>query len=170
MCIGHAKIYIYPTLVSCEKSTDKIANYTGKPLIPTGIPLRTDCIDVSFWFFEFVRYLAVCQPYRSVCRHRGSAVRAIGSVGWTPSSTTLFFLNLTSIQPTLCLLLSLPFHSRNPPPSARVLLSTLPCPVAARVFHTTSFIFLRWQVVLPSLKAIRLGKVILSIWIDEAAP
>jgi hypothetical protein len=32
ICIGHAKIYIYPTLVSCEKSTGKIANYTGKPL------------------------------------------------------------------------------------------------------------------------------------------
>jgi hypothetical protein len=32
MCIGHAKIYIYSTPVSCEKSTGKIANYTGKSL------------------------------------------------------------------------------------------------------------------------------------------
>jgi hypothetical protein len=39
ICIDHAKIYIYSTPVSCEKSTDKIANYTGKPLIPIGIPL-----------------------------------------------------------------------------------------------------------------------------------
>jgi hypothetical protein len=69
-----------------------------------------------------------------------------------------------------CLLLSPPFHFRNPPPSARALLSTLPCPVAARVFPTIFFIFLRWRVVLPSLKAKRRDKVILSICIDEVAP
>jgi hypothetical protein len=46
-----------------------------------------------------------------------------------------------------------------------VLLSTLPCPVVARVFPTTSFTFLRWRVVLPSLKVIRRGKTIFSICI-----
>jgi hypothetical protein len=85
------------------------------------------------------------------------------------SATALFILNLTSLQPTLCLLLSLPFPSRNPPPSfsswlqrvslstrlARALSSTLPRPVAARVFPTTSFTFLRWWVLLHSLKATR---------------
>jgi hypothetical protein len=96
MYIGHAKIYIYSTPVSYEKSTDKIANYTGKPLIstgiplvPSGIPLWIDCIAVSFWFFEFVRYLAVYRLYRSVYRYRGSAVRAIGLVGWTLTITAM---------------------------------------------------------------------------------
>jgi hypothetical protein len=60
----------------------------------------------------------------------------------TPT-VALFILNLTSIQPTLCLLLYLPFHSLYPPPSARALLSTLPCLVATRVFPTTSFTFFK---------------------------
>jgi hypothetical protein len=56
---------------------------SGIPLVPTGVPLRTDCIGVSFWIFEFVRYWAVYRPYRSVYRYRGSAVRHSGSVGRT---------------------------------------------------------------------------------------
>jgi hypothetical protein len=89
------------------------------PLVPTDIPLQTDCIGILFLFFEFVRYLAVYRPYRSVYRYRGSAVRAIGSVGWTlllgmyflfffphefyfPFSIPLFMFNLS----LLCLVSS----------------------------------------------------------------
>jgi hypothetical protein len=83
--------------------------------------------------------------------HRSIRIKIIF---WYTPATAFFILNLMSIQHTLCLLLSLLFHSRNLPPSAR----DTPLPSCSSILSHD----LRWRVVLTSLKTIRQGKVMLS--------